>query len=71
VPGSGETFVISFLFSLFSKHIHDVDILPFLQGAIGLLQKLENYGEFRYINLSIRYIMEAVRISNKDKFLTP
>lgn len=54
--------------ALLSKHVHDVDILPFLKGVMELLQKLENCGEFRYINLSIRYIMEAVSVSNKEEF---
>jgi len=55
--------------ALFLKHVHSEDMLPFLKKTMELLRVLENSGEFRYINLSLRYMMEAGKVSRKDEFV--
>lgn len=55
--------------TLFLKHVHSEDMLPFLKKTMELLRVLENSGEFRYINLSLRYMMEAGKVSSKDEFV--
>jgi predicted transposase/invertase (TIGR01784 family) len=55
--------------ALLGKHIHDLDILPFLKKIMEHLRELENNGELEYVELSLSYTVEAGRVSDKNEFV--
>lgn len=48
------------------KHIHDPNILPFLQDLIVSVQELEKYGEESYIYTIVTYIAKSGKIPHQD-----
>jgi predicted transposase/invertase (TIGR01784 family) len=48
------------------KHIHDADILPFLQDIIVSVKELEKHGEESYIYSIVTYIAEAGNIPHQN-----
>jgi len=55
--------------ALAMKHIHDNDIIPFLEGFLKLLNMIEKMGETDYIEIVLSYIVKAGQASDKDKFV--
>lgn len=54
--------------ALLGKHIHDEDILPFLQHFMDVLRNLEKRDKSWYIFTMISYMVEAGQVSSKDAF---
>lgn len=55
--------------ALAMKHIHDSDIIPFLEGFLKLLNIIEKMGESDYIEIVLSYIVKVGKASDKDKFI--
>lgn len=51
------------------KHIHDSDILPFLQSILKLVAELEKYDANSYIYSIVAYIAKAGKIPHEERWM--
>jgi predicted transposase/invertase (TIGR01784 family) len=51
------------------KHIHDSDILPFLQNILKLVEELEKYDANSYIYSIMVYIAKAGKIPHEERWM--
>src|SRR3990167_4017173 len=51
------------------KHIHDPDVLPFFEGLLGFLKRLEKQGEESYIYSVVTYMVGAGETPSQESFL--